>query len=441
MLKQTIWQGQEVEYHEGKLNFRATMPLDAASIAASLPDVAILSLRVVIPDYHVYHLEFTAAATQPHDIVRLCQLLESREDIVWAEPDFAIYASTAAPKTVLYPDDPELAQQWYLNNVGAPIAWAKTQGSQQVLIAILDSGIQLDNAGQLAHPDLKAGRITLKQNLIAPGQSLNDASSDGHGTHVAGTIAADSDNRLGVAGINWLSPVHIYKIFNPRAGSPAAFAAGVTAVLRDAKAGQLNAVINFSGGTPGAHQTVTAACQSIEDHNAHNKGVSQAILCAAAGNAGQGQCDTPANLSVQFPNSVVCVGGSMPDDTRTATSNYGAELTLLAPGNAIYCTTTPSTYGQLKGTSMATPIVSGIISLLWSANKSLSAAQVIDTLKKHAVKLEPGKDHDPQWGYGRVTALWDNTFYPVRLTIDGSTAPPGANPADLVDLAITLINP
>lgn len=437
MLKQTIWQGKHVEYHEGKINFRATIPLDAASIATSLPDVAILALRVVIPDYHIYHIEFAAAATQPHDIVRLCQQLESREDIVWAEPDFASYASTAAPGIVIYPDDPELAQQWYLNNVGAPIAWAKTQGNQQVLIAILDSGIQLDSAGQLAHPDLKAGRITLKQNLIAPGQSMNDASSHGHGTHVAGTIAADSDNRLGVAGINWISPVHIYKVFNPRAGSAEAFAAGVAAVVRDAKAGQLNAVINYSGGAPGPNNMKTDACQLLEDHNAHNKGVSQVILCAA-GNAGWGQCDSPASLSVQFPNSVVCVGGSMPDDTRTASSNYGAELTLLAPGNDIYCTTTPSTYGRLKGTSMATPIVSGIISLMWSADKSLSAAQVIDTLKKYAVKLEPGKDHDPQWGYGRVTALWDNTFYPVRLTIDGSTATPGSNPADL---AITLINP
>src|SRR5690606_19435832 len=97
----------------------------------------------------------------------------------------------------------------------------------------------------------------------------------------------------------------------------------------------------------------------------------------------------------------------------------GDSLTVVAPGEDIYSTFIDSSYKNSKGTSMATPIVSGIISLIWSYNKSLKSGDVIKILKKYAVQQIDGKDLNERYGYGVVPALFDHaSYYAARLSID-----------------------
>ncbi|MCJ8271550.1 MAG: S8 family serine peptidase, partial [Psychrosphaera sp.] len=231
-------------------------------------------------------------------------------------------------------------------------------------------------------------------------------------------------------GINWTSPIHIYKVFDKTKagkceGTNAALIKGITSALNHALAYKINFVINYSGGQTTDSNALQAACKSIDDFNTNNSGTSQAILCAATGNGINGVASNsvyyPAKYSTDYPNSIVGVGASDANNEWTTFSNYGAGLTLLAPGKQIYSTMIGSTYGYSNGTSMSAPIVSGIISLIWSHNKSLSARNVIDIIKQRAVKLDGDQPTGSRWGSGVVSALWDDRYFASRLSIDTGT--------------------
>lgn len=445
MISKDVWKGQEVEFYAGRIQFKAEDKFSETDIRSLLEKYTVVHFEPLIPERNVYLVEVELKPDQ--STLSVCEELDKAPGIVWAEPDFAnrTFQLVAAP--LVYPNDPKLDDQWHLDNIGAPIAWGLPagQGNNGVMIVVLDSGIQLDANGKLSHPDLKSDRIVLKENYITPGAALNDVC--GHGTHVAGIVAADTNNGLGVAGINWSSPVHIYKVFdkdptNKCVGPASAVVKGIYSSLNNALAAEVNVVINYSGGRSAPSQAYHDICQYLDDFNNSNIGRSQGILCAAAGNGNAQRIGVtppcyPSNYSLNFPDSVVCVGASGSDDTRAVFSNYGDGLTVLAPGVNILSTIIGSSYECMDGTSMATPVVSGIISLTWSNNKTLSAAKVINTLKKYAVKLQDGVDHDPDWGYGRATVLWDDTYCIARLSIDQQQQSPTTY--DL-NLQITRIN-
>jgi subtilisin family serine protease len=448
MTTQGVWKGRSTEFHEGRVNFQTKKPMSETHLKTLLPDYKILRFQLLIKEQNLYHVE--VELTDKQDTISLCHELEKSKDIVWAEPDFVTRTADLNPPAPVYPDDPDLDQQWHIERVGAPLAWSLPggQGDPNVTIAVLDSGIQLtsdDIDADLSHPDLMSDRIVLEHNYNSyppppppnpptpiPPHNVNDKC--GHGTHVTGILGATTDNAVGVAGINWDSPIHIYKVLelNPASGmcegSPSAFALGVNSALNHALAARENVVINYSAGTPDASAAMELACRHINDFNQNNLGKSQAILCAASGNGDlSGLAVTPplypANYALQFPGSVVCVGSIDKTDTVSDFSNYGPAVTVVAPGRDILSTIIGSSYGTMTGTSMATPIVTGIVSLIWSNNKALSAAQVVQTLKDRAVVVGPVAVPDPHWGYGMVSALWNDSYFPVRLSIQEGQLP------------------
>jgi subtilisin family serine protease len=291
--------------------------------------------------------------------------------VVYAEPDEL--RSALAP-----PDDPLWPSMWGLANTGqAPFAgtpgsdinlldaWSFSQGAGQT-VAVVDSGVDL------AHDDL-AGQVAAGGRNFVQGTGPNDLSDTfGHGTHVAGTIAARANNGLGVVGVAPAAKVLPLRVLNSQGQ-------GLDSAVAQAfdYAGDLGIrVVNASLGGERDSQTLAGAIAAHPD----------TLYVVPAGNGGADEIGDnndarrvlPCNLSYA---NVVCVGATDEDDRRAPFSNYGAaSVDLFAPGVDIVSTFPEDNYAFQYGTSMATPHVSGEAALLLAAAPSLSSHELKDLI-------------------------------------------------------------
>jgi subtilisin family serine protease len=280
------------------------------------------------------------------------------------------------------PNDPYVTsgQEWHLEKIQAFQAWDLGTGTTNTPVAILDSGI---NA---AHPDF-AGQVLPGYDFV--NGDTNTADDFGHGTAVAGVVAAAGNNDIGVAGVAYGCMVLPVKVMDANgSASYSAIAQGICyAVDQGAR------VINISIAGNSASATLQAAVDYAWSNNA--------VVVAAAGNN--------ANSTPQYPaacNHAVAVGATTSDDSLASFSSFGSFLTLTAPGVNIWTTQSDlsNPYGAWSGTSLASPIVAGIAALLVSANPSLSNTQIVTLLEQGAVGLgAPG--YDTTFGYGRADAF------------------------------------
>jgi thermitase len=258
-------------------------------------------------------------------------------NVLYAEPNY-IRTATDSPNDTYF-----ATKQWNLTKIGAPAAWDITHGSAAVVIAVLDSGIAL------THEDL-IGRY-----------SGTPAADDyGHGTQVASVFGAATGNVKGMAGLCQLCTISSYKVLNSTGtGSDSGLASAIVAAA-DAGA----KVINMSLGGYATSSTVSDAV-----NYAWGKGV---VLVGAAGN----DSSTSQFYPAAYPN-VISVGGTDSGDLRTSTSNYGAWVKTVAPGQGIIVATMAGSYTLASGTSIAAPHVAGLAGLIMSANPSLTNSQVV----------------------------------------------------------------
>ena len=311
------------------------------------------------------------------------------------------------------PNDPQFSQQWNLHMMGVQNAWYFTTGSASVLVGIEDTGLGTDSSSN-THPDLRS-------TTIYPDNYQDDFSQDAtsHGTDVQGVIAANSDNGVGMSGINWNSSVFSIDVLGSDGGSDQGDQSLVQAtqnLVDFARSQGQRLVINMSlgGGSidPGLEQLVAANQDSV-------------LFVIASGNDDRNSLSNPASLAARYDN-VVAVGASWgsqdtygnPESAGTRISysggwgsNYGSGLTLMAPSEVIATSATSSYYGgttfdydsKFNGTSAAASNVTGVASLVWSANSNLSATQVKTILSQTAYDLgSPG--YDLVYGNGFVNA-------------------------------------
>ena len=276
----------------------------------------------------------------------------------------------AAAPTVL-PNDPDWSQQWGLRQVQAPDAWALVQGGSRPVVAVIDSGVDP------AQADL--------QGALVPGADFADSTGStadqyGHGTLVAGVIAARGNNGQGVAGVCWTCLIMPIKVLD---ASGSGSAANVALGIRWAADHGAN-VINMSFVLSTPDPDVEAAIV-----HAHALGV---IVVAAAGNAGNGEPTYPA----AYP-FVVSVAATDDADHLYPWSTYGSWVTLAAPGCAV-TTALGGGFSPFCGTSAAAPVVAGLAGLGYAAGAT-SEAQLEAALERTAKPL-PGSV-----GSGRVDAL------------------------------------
>jgi subtilisin family serine protease len=273
------------------------------------------------------------------------------------------------------PNDPLYPSEWHLGKIGAPAAWDLARGTSSIIVAVVDTGVDAN------HPDLV--------NKVVPGYNAyndNNDSSDvyGHGTMVAGIIGAESNNGLGVSSVGWMNPVMPIRITDSSlAVYYSVVANGITwAADHGAK------VINTSIAGVAGSATVTSAASY-----ARNKG---ALVIAAAGNCG---CFD----STSENTSIISVSATDGSDNLASWSSQGNYVDVAAPGVAIYTTTSGGGYGAPSGTSVASPVVAGVVALMMSANPSLKPSQIESLLEATTDDLGPA-GYDTAYGYGRLNA-------------------------------------
>ncbi len=304
----------------------------------------------------------------------------------FGDSDQVIFAEVDLPVAAAYrPSDPDFAipdRAYGYEQINAYEAWDTTLGSESVVIAVVDSGVRLD------HPAF-AGRLTPGYDFVN-GHGLPDDDS-GHGTHIAGIIAAGMDDGAGLAGVCPRCRIMPVKVLNSvNLGSWSSLAQGIIYATD-----QGADIINLSVGAPTPSQTVAAAVQYALDHDV--------LLVAAAGNYANDVPFYPAAL-----DGVIGVSATTASGERWTRSNFGSFIDLSAPGDLIYSTyhELDNVYGgytYMSGTSMAAPFVSGLAGLLFSVNPQMSSEDVAAALYGGADDLGPvGWDVD--YGYGRINA-------------------------------------
>lgn len=277
-------------------------------------------------------------------------------------------------KPAMVTTDPYAGSEWHVTKIGASTAWDKTMGAG-VTIAVLDTGVDS------THPDLAA-------NMVA-GWNFYDNNSNasdvlGHGTAVAGTAAAVSNNATGVAGVAGAAKIMPIRISDPNGyATGSAIAQGLTFA---ADKGAKVANVSFSGLV--GNSTVDTAAQYMK-----SKG---GLVVVSAGNNG-------INEGLAADVNLIPVSATETTDVLATWSSYGDFVAVAAPGNYIWTTTRGGGYGQWWGTSFASPVVAGAVALMMSARPDLPNTQIEKLLYSTAVDLGAA-GRDIQYGYGRIDA-------------------------------------
>ena len=389
------WGDKRVRYFAGEVivKFKAP-PRDAERSAKTMTDDVARELpRGRVKRYPRPTGRAVLAFDPKEPVPDVVKRLSARQDVDYVEPNMVDTAQ-------IVPSDTRYNEQWAHPLIGSEGAWDLQTGTATVLIGIIDSGISTTAGGALDHPDLNApGRYTMGTDFVDGGAPRD---MNGHGTHVAGIAAAESNNAQGVVGMNWGTPVYVCRTLDVNGnGSSADFADAVEEITDFAVAGNVHAVINYSGGGPD-NLTKQGACQYAQNHGV--------IICAATGNDNGGPVIFPAAYSTTIDN-VVAVGSTDSNDTVSSFSNVGPEVTVVAPGRGIlstmatYAVTIPAAlnYDYLDGTSMATPLVTGLVALMWSRHPGFTYTKIRNCLISSAVKLGPGAFNNA-WGNGRISA-------------------------------------
>lgn len=304
-----------------------------------------------------------------------------------------LYSPEATPNDTLF------ARQDHLPRINAPAAWDVTTGSSSIIIGIVDTGVDR------THPDLR-GKILDGVNIYANTGDYADAM--GHGTQVAGTAAASSNNNTGVAGVSWGSPILAVRVGNAEGLSTGRhIAAGILwAMSHGAK------VINASFAPLWSDRIVRSAAQQ-----AFNRGC---VVVISAGNAG-------GINSVEGYDEALFVGAVATDNAIASFSDRGPFVDVVAPGTGVRTTARGGDYSLANGTSFAAPIVSGVAALALSVEPNLRPASVQQAILSTAVDLGSA-GRDTTYGFGlidaaavveeaaRLAGIADSTPPAVRIT-------------------------
>lgn len=294
------------------------------------------------------------------------QAVENALAVLNANPAVEIAEPDYIGEYTVTPNDPDFYLQYALQNISAPAAWNYARGNKDVVVGIVDSGIQG------THPDLY-DNLWINPNSNQYGY-INDihgynfaertggtpTDGYGHGTHVSGIIGATGNNGTGVSGINWNVSLAWMGVGTWGPSTSAIIAALNYANLHDIRITTNSYTVSWT--------------QMFEDAVKNYNG----LFIAAAGNSYGRNIDTYKNYpaSFDFPN-VIAVASTDASDQLSYFSNIGPNtVDLAAPGTGIYSTYLDSGYTSMSGTSMATPYVAGVAALLKSKYPNLSTAQI-----------------------------------------------------------------
>jgi thermitase len=397
---------------EVAVKFKRGVTLDRVrSIAATKNDKLEDEIEAVAGLTFIDDLDNADAEAVAHQYRMMTDLVE------YAEPNFKIKLDDPIQKEIrsqdllhresddpAFPNDPLFAEQWALNNLGsnggktradldALEAWLTTQGSEEVVVAVLDSGVDYN------HADLKENMWTRPSNIPAYSDDelgqFNDLygyngtsriadpmDDNGHGTHCAGIIGAEGNNSLGVTGINWKVKIMPLKFLGRGGfGTTEDAIAAINYAIDRKKQGVNLKIISASWGS-------TSYSKALEDtiKAAGEEGI---LFVAAAGNDGSNNDRSPHYPSNYDLPNVISVAALDRNDQLASFSNYGAKTVhVAAPGKEILSTWLNDDFREASGTSMATPYVTGVAALIVAHEPSISMANLKKRILSSVDKLD-----------------------------------------------------
>jgi thermitase len=316
---------------------------------------------------------------------------------IMINPDVQYVVENKKVHAFQMPNDPETAKQWSIAKVRAADAWNKGVGSREVVVAVTDTGVDY------SHGDIKDNMWKNKKEIAGNkidddnngfvddiyGYDFNGNDADpkdetgsqnpGHGTHCAGILGAVGDNGKGITGMSQKISIMASRFLGADGSGDLMGAVKSIDYATDNGAN----VISASWGAAVSATDAQPITEAIS--RANDKGV---VFVAAASNDGKNNDGFevyPANTPL--PN-VITVAASNSSDGKPSWSNYGiGKVSLSAPGDAIYSTLPGEKYGNLSGTSMATPLVSGLVGLMLSHNPNLKPTEVKALLQASGSKV------------------------------------------------------
>ncbi|MDQ3907755.1 MAG: S8 family serine peptidase [Acidobacteriota bacterium] len=337
-------------------------------------------------------------------------------EVVYAEPNFEIALDPSEdeetsgdpgddPPVVKAPapNDPLFNEQWSLQNTGqrngkagadicAARAWTKTTGSDKVVVAVIDTGVDYTHtdlarniwtrpANLAPYTDKELGTFDDLHGFDASEEDGDPMDDNGHGTHCAGIIGAEGDNNDGIAGVNWRVQIMPLKFLRANGSGTLRDAIEcINYVIARKKDGVNVRIISASWGS-------TMRSRALEDaiRRAGEEGV---LFVAAAGNASTNNDRRPHFPSSYDQPNVVSVAAMNRNDELARFSNYGARsVHIAAPGAEIMSTWLGNEYEEHSGTSMATPEVAGVAALVLAADPNMSMKELRERLLSSVDKL------------------------------------------------------
>ena len=317
-------------------------------------------------------------------------------EVEYAEPNFEISLEEfpSGPLVPILPRDPQFNNQWALANSGqrggkqgadisATLAWAMTTGSEKVVVAVLDSGVDYTHEDLMKnmwmrpetmspYQDSELGTIDDLNGYNAVDSASDPMDENGHGTHCAGIIGAEGENNLGIAGVNWKVQIMPLKFMNAGGfGTTKDAIEAINYVIDRKKAGVNVRVISASWGSTQYSRALEEAIRKAYENDI--------LFVAAAGNSTVNNDRSPHYPSSYNVPNVVSVAALDRHDSLASFSNWGVKsVAVAAPGVDILSTWLGDAYEEKSGTSMATPVVSGVAALVLSQHPQMS----VDDLRK-----------------------------------------------------------
>jgi len=310
------------------------------------------------PSLRIQHVKLKKGMTVEEAVA----LYSAEPDVEYAEPNLIVSILTT-------PNDPRFGELWGLHNIDAPEAWDIATGSSDVVVAVIDTGVDYNHEDLSANMWVNPGEIPANgvdddgngyiddiYGIDAINNDSDPFDDNGHGTHVSGTIGAVGDNGIGVAGVNWDVQIIACKFLGSSGWGDTADAVECLQYIKGLRDSGINIVAtNNSWGGGGYSQTLYDAINAQRE----------ILFMAAAGNSA---LDTDS--SVHYPSSyylpnLLAVSATDQNDALASFSNYGRRTVHIgAPGVSILSSLPGNSYDSWSGTSMATPHVSGLAALL-----------------------------------------------------------------------------
>ena len=325
-------------------------------------------------------------------------------EVEYAEPNYEIKLEeeSEGPLVPVLPHDPQFENQWALSNSGqrggkkgadisATLAWATTTGSDKVVVAVLDTGVDYTHEDLAAnmwtrpdslppYHDAELGTIDDVNGFNAIDNASDPMDDNGHGTHCAGIIGAEGENDLGIAGVNWKVQIMPLKFMGAGgSGTTKDAIEAINYVINRKKAGVNVRIISASWGSTQRSRALETVIRKAYENDI--------LFVAAAGNSSVDNDRTPHFPSSYDVPNVISVAALDRHDQLASFSNFGAKsVAIAAPGVDILSTWLGNEYEEKSGTSMATPVVSGVAALMLAENPRMS---VDDLRKKLLASTDP----------------------------------------------------